>query len=376
MVVSPNTTVDAALSGGPFQIRGQWRCEGGDVMLARGAQIGENQQLGDGRRAREREVVRQTEGALLSGAGAEQVIGAAGVLKLHFAPVVTRGSRALAAGRTGRERANRRGRRQTGESIVVDHARRAVCRNRTVRAWGEYAAAGGAETGRQLLARSVGKAAVARRRELGLPADDSVGKTIGKEEAFARASVDAVSRSVAVVTELDPLSTRVSAMYGWALCFAGKTNEAEVQLHRTLDMDPEYMVAKALLGETYILSGNYEEAIKIFEPLPWAKAYMGMAYALDGNTVMAEKILDEIKGPSPFGYQSPYDIGILSLAVNRMDEGFDMLEEAWDKRDPKLVFLRPEFEVTPGLRPLRELPRYQQLVDKLYLSHDGARVSV
>ena len=183
-------------------------------------------------------------------------------------------------------------------------------------------------------------------------------------------------REMKLATELDPLSTRVSAMYGWALCFAGKTNEAEVQLHRTLDMDPEYMVAKALLGETYILSGNYEEAIKIFEPLPWAKAYMGMAYALDGNTVMAEKILDEIKGPSPFGYQSPYDIGILSLAVNRMDEGFDMLEEAWDKRDPKLVFLRPEFEVTPGLRPLRELPRYQQLVDKLYLSHDGARVSV
>ncbi len=168
--------------------------------------------------------------------------------------------------------------------------------------------------------------------------------------------------------ELDPLSTRVSAMYGWALCFAGKTNEAVDQLHRTLDMDPEYLVAKLLLGEAHLLRGNYQEAIKIFEPLSWAKVYIGIAHAMDGNTMMAIKILNEIKGPSALGYQSPYDIGMLSLAVNHIDEGFDFLEQAWAKRDPKLVFLRPEFEVTPFWQPFREQPRYQELVQKLYVS--------
>ena len=174
--------------------------------------------------------------------------------------------------------------------------------------------------------------------------------------------------------DLDPLSSSVSAMYGWALCFAGKTDEGATQLNRTLNMDPDYIGAKALLGEANLLKGNYQEAIKIFEAMPWAKAYMGIAYAMDGNAEMAQKILDELKAQVPLGYQSPYDIGILSLALNRLDEGFNLLEQAWDKRDPKLVFLRPEFEVTPLLRPFRDDPRYQRLVHKLYAG--GVRVAV
>ena len=167
--------------------------------------------------------------------------------------------------------------------------------------------------------------------------------------------------------ELDPLSTRVSAMYGWALCFAGKTDEAVEQLHRTLELDPEYMVAKVLLGEANILKGNYQEAIKIFEPWPWAKVYLGMAYASDGNTVMALKTLSEIKGPSAHGYQSPYETGMLSLVLQHVDEGFDLLEQAWAERDPKLVFLRPVFDITPQLQAFRDHPRYQRLVQKLYV---------
>jgi hypothetical protein len=56
---------------------------------------------------------------------------------------------------------------------------------------------------------------------------------------------------------------------------------------------------------------------------------------------------------------------MLCLALNLLEEGFDNLDESFGERDPKLVFLRPVVEVTPHLQPLRQHPRYLQLVEKI-----------
>jgi tetratricopeptide (TPR) repeat protein len=165
--------------------------------------------------------------------------------------------------------------------------------------------------------------------------------------------------------DIDPLSPRVSAMVGWVLCFAGQIDEGAEQLQRTLNLDPGYIVAQALLGETHLLKGNFEEAIKIFEPWPWAKSHLATARALSGDTETAHKILTEIKAPGQAGYQSHYDIGMLCLALNLLEEGFDNLDDSFEERDPKLVFLRPVVEVTPHLQSLRQHPRYLQLVEKI-----------
>lgn len=165
--------------------------------------------------------------------------------------------------------------------------------------------------------------------------------------------------------ELDPLSTRVSVMMGWILCFAGKTAEAVDQLRRTLELDPGYIVAKMILGEAELLKGNYKTAIEIFEPWPWAKAHLGIAYAVGGDTASAEKILEEIKKPSMAAYQSAYEIGALCVALGRLDEGFDYLDQSYAERDPKLVFVRAVFDITPHLQNYRLHPRYRQLLQKM-----------
>jgi tetratricopeptide (TPR) repeat protein len=154
-------------------------------------------------------------------------------------------------------------------------------------------------------------------------------------------------------------------MLGWVLCFAGQTDEAIAELHRTLELDPGYIVAQALLAETHLLKNNFEEAIKIFKPWPWAKSHLATTYALSGDTEAARNILEEIRTPNQARYQSRYDIGMLCLVLNEVENGFDSLEQSFAERDPKLIFIRPVFEVTPHLQSLRQHPRYLQLLDKL-----------
>jgi TolB-like protein/Tfp pilus assembly protein PilF len=183
--------------------------------------------------------------------------------------------------------------------------------------------------------------------------------------------VERAIREARRAMDLDPLSPQVSAMLGWVLCFAGQTDEAVEQLQRTLNLDPGYLVAKALLGETHLLKGNFDEAISIFEPWPWAKSHLATARALSGDTETAHKILAEIKSPSQAGYQSRYDIGMLCLALDLVEEGFDNLDKSFEERDPKLVFVRAVVSVTPHLEPVRQHPRYLRLLEKI-----GYRLSV
>jgi len=164
---------------------------------------------------------------------------------------------------------------------------------------------------------------------------------------------------------LDPLSTRVSVMMGWILCFAGKTDESAEQLRRSLELDPGYIVAKMLLGETELIKGNYKQAIELFGPWPWAKGHLGMSYAMEGNLEAAEKVLAEMKVPTTPSYQSAYEIGLLCLVLDRADEGFDYLDQSYSEHDPKLVFVRAVFDITPHLKDYRQHPRYRQLLQKM-----------
>jgi len=185
---------------------------------------------------------------------------------------------------------------------------------------------------------------------------------------------DEAIREARRALDLDPLSPRVSAMLAWVLCFAGQVDAAVEQIHRTLELDPESMAAKALLAETHLLKGRFKEAVKIFQPWPWAKAHLGMAYALDGDHDSARQILTEIKAPTQAAYQSRYDIGMLALVLGNVEEGFDFLEKSFAERDPKLVFVRSTVDVTPELQVFREHPRYHRLLERLGYG-DGLGVS-
>ena len=61
--------------------------------------------------------------------------------------------------------------------------------------------------------------------------------------------------------ELDPLSLNVADNVAWAFLYSRRYDEAVNQLHKVLEMDPNYRRARWGLARTYELKGMYKEAI-------------------------------------------------------------------------------------------------------------------
>jgi serine/threonine protein kinase/Tfp pilus assembly protein PilF len=165
--------------------------------------------------------------------------------------------------------------------------------------------------------------------------------------------------------DLDPLSPSVSTNLAWALCFAGRYDDAIEQIHRTLQLNPDYLPARPLLAQVYLLKERYAEAIAILERWTSATAHLGAAYALGGNYEAAHKVLKEITHPGQSVHRSSFDIGLLCLYLDDSDDGFRWLEKACDERDNKLIFLGNAVHLTPQLRKFQADPRYLEILSRI-----------
>ena len=170
--------------------------------------------------------------------------------------------------------------------------------------------------------------------------------------------------------ELDPLSLAINMSLGWVLCFADQVDQGIEQLRKTLELDPNFVIAHHRLGLAYEQKGMYDKAIVEFQKVfdlsggkPLAIAALGHAYAMSGNRRGAEKAIVELKELSKQRYVAPSQIGMIYAALGDKDEAFAWLEKANEVRDLVVVRLK----VDPRLDPLREDPRFQELVKKVGL---------
>ena len=171
--------------------------------------------------------------------------------------------------------------------------------------------------------------------------------------------------------ELDPLSPMVSANVGQILYYARRYDEAIDQCRKTIEMDPNYAMTRTFLGQAYIQKGMFPEAIEelkkaveLSEHNPETIAVLGYVYAASGKNTEAEKVLAELIASSTQRYIPPYSIAEIYGVMRRNDEAFKWLEKAYEQRASHLVDLK----VNPMLDPLRDDPRFADLLRRVRLS--------
>jgi TolB-like protein/tetratricopeptide (TPR) repeat protein len=168
--------------------------------------------------------------------------------------------------------------------------------------------------------------------------------------------------------ELDPLSLIINADLGCNYLFARRYEEAIEQLRKTIEMDPGFYYARWNLGLALELKGQLHEALAEYKRAaeldddPFVLALVAQASAKLGQREEAVRLLEQLQQLATGRYVSGGTFALVHIALGDKDRAIEWLERSYHDGAHDLSFL----EVDPMLDPLRDHPRFQALVEKVF----------
>jgi tetratricopeptide (TPR) repeat protein len=169
---------------------------------------------------------------------------------------------------------------------------------------------------------------------------------------------------------MDPLSSTIRTALGETLIHSRRFEDAEHQLLRVLELDPEFRAAREALGWSHIARGRFEEALHELEEIckrtgdPF-KVIPHRMWSLSGLDRMEEArrlfhLLEERREREP-EISLEVDFALAHLALGNQDDALDFLEKAVEGRLGMVVF----FNSSLAWEALRSHPRFQELVRRV-----------
>lgn len=165
---------------------------------------------------------------------------------------------------------------------------------------------------------------------------------------------------------LDPLSPIISTTVGERLYFARDYVRAAERLRGTLELDPNFIQARLLLGLVYVRQGRRAEAVAELRRArelagggdARVAAALGEAYARAGRKAEARRLLDELAGAGEG--VSPSDVALLHASLGERERAYEWLSKARDKarHDPEAANM---LKADPRLDTLRADPRFRDI---------------
>jgi len=168
--------------------------------------------------------------------------------------------------------------------------------------------------------------------------------------------------------DLDPASPAVSHSLAVQLYLARKFERAIEQTHGTLDMDANFAISYAVLGEAYLARGMYREGLSALEKYSVLSrrcsaslALLGYSQARLGERKQAIQIIDELKAASKKSFVPALWFALIYAGLEEKDQAFTWLEKALEERFNRLAYLKVE----ALWDPLRSDPRFADLLRRV-----------
>ena len=162
--------------------------------------------------------------------------------------------------------------------------------------------------------------------------------------------------------DTDPLSLIINHNMARRLYFARRFEEAVVESRKTLEMDPEFRVARVMLGLEYAAQGRLQEAIAEFDQTG-ARSLSGYAHGRAGQRKEALEVLAELKDAAATRHVAPTQFVFVHLGLGQREEALRWLEKDFEARSDYMVYLG----IDPVLDSLRGDPRFEALQRKVGL---------
>jgi len=189
--------------------------------------------------------------------------------------------------------------------------------------------------------------------------------------AFYLSSLGRSEEALAVAKralDLDPASPAVSHSLAVQLYLARKFDRASKQAHNTLEMDANFAVSYAVLGEAYLSKGMYREGLSALEKYSTLSrggaaslALLGYLHARSGERKKAQEMIEELKAASKQSFVPALFIALVYAGLEDKDQAFTWLDKAYEERFNRLAYLKVEVLWDP----LRSDPRLNDLLRRV-----------
>ena len=169
---------------------------------------------------------------------------------------------------------------------------------------------------------------------------------------------------------LDPLSILFRVHLGFMYYVQRNYEHSVAQYRKVLEMNPQYYLAHAMMGQAYMQTCHFQEALDCYTKAREADANSkfvdsleAMTLAAAGQRPKAREMLATILKRSAHEYISPVSIAYICTALGDHDAAFAHLDRAIHDRDPNILGLKSN----PIFDALRDDERYRALLKKMQL---------
>lgn len=199
------------------------------------------------------------------------------------------------------------------------------------------------------------------------PDNSDILYSLGGGLYFAMGKWDDAIKYMKRSIDLDPLRPISYLNLGNILAHAGRIEEANSYLRKALELDPEFQRAHMYLGRNLLLAGKIDSALNEMK-LENTDVFKTFGLTLAFHSVGRKKEADEMFDLflKNYGTQWSYLQAEIYAFRHQVDEAFNSLENAYQKRDGWLVFLKGD----PLLKNLKTDPRYRVFMQKMNLPPD------
>jgi DNA-binding winged helix-turn-helix (wHTH) protein/tetratricopeptide (TPR) repeat protein len=172
-----------------------------------------------------------------------------------------------------------------------------------------------------------------------------------------------------IALKLDPLDDSINQYLGWHHIHARQFDRAIAQLEKTLDQNPDFFLARVILGMAYEQKGETATAIDEFkkayelEKNAIVLGFLGHAYAQAGKIDEAREILEELEELSKRIYVPAFSIGLIYTSLGQNTQAFEWFEKAYAAHNEWMNW----WKVLPEIDTLRSDPRFNDLLIRLNL---------
>jgi TolB-like protein/Flp pilus assembly protein TadD len=159
--------------------------------------------------------------------------------------------------------------------------------------------------------------------------------------------------------DLEPLSLIINMRLGTMQRYAGRYDDAEKQLRKTLELDANFSVAHDELARVLASHGDYKGASASAQravdlDYVHGSGILGYSLAMNGDRAGAQRIVQNLIAKSKTEYVAPFDVGLIYAGMGDDSAAIAWLSRCKTVRDHEASHMR----LDPLLKRLRRNPRF------------------